>query len=1127
MTDRRWNSKGTRTWLRRGLVLSAASIGLGLAGTWLAGALVDTCQQMVNRGLSATHDLGSSLARNEFRAHSNKVQWAESILEIRGASEALEGRLVGLTWLLPRRTTEALAEVLNTYKGLPSSLPSGDPQLVGSAHQRAELQNRLRDLAGAWRRVSASLTASKPAIQRVFFCAMFAACLLLSFLAFPAVPSSDSNLRSATRYLEGMVAQMSNGEIYRSQPVAGSQKLGQLPEELAGFSESFALLARLLQGHCQVAVTVLDFLSPGVTILSGKFRILAANRSFCSLVGGTPDSVQGKPLSEVFPEAVAGLHLQDSSAGAGPGQDFVTMINGGGGARAYRARLTEILHGEGDDGVFVLMLADVTESDQHHSEHREFRKLYESILESVSEAILVVERDGSVIEANPLAARVLGLSRKELVGTKLQMFEETNWEVTGPSLSSFFSSSNWQLDGRVLKTRAVRKSGAVFSAEFVFRDLEPGGRAGYLVKLRDVTQDELADALTREQLRVVEMIARNQPVETVLATVADLVEHQMPGSYCVVMLKRGDRLVPASAPRVSAVFAESIGELSLASIVNACTAAFVEGKTILFEDIASRPAGEPLRDEALRRGIHSSLSAPVFSSEGLVVGLVAVLRPEAEEPSREHADLLQLATQLISVCVEQRELNDKLAYRAQHDALTGLQNRVSFEERLRHAILHAARYKRQLAVLSVDLDRFKLINDTLGHAAGDDVLKQLAGRLVDALRETDVVARWGGDEFVIGLMEIAGPRDAVEVAEKLVDAFRAPFDIAGRPSNVSASIGVSVFPDDGRDLEALLRHADMAMYRAKKGGRDGFYCYNAKLGETDRRRLEMERQLRGALDRGELALHYQPQIDLRTRSLVGVEALLRWRSQHFGAVAPSIFIPIAEETGIIVPIGEWVIREACKGVKELGLAGFDDLRVAVNVSRLQFARPDLVDVVATAVEEAGIEPRQLELELTESLLMEPGDESAPRMARLRALGIRMSIDDFGTGYSCLSYLHRLPVDTLKIDQAFVQDLGESSRTSLLVESIVALSSSLGMQSIAEGVELQSQLDVISRTGCDLVQGFLFCEPLPIEELIARVREHCKDGAWRLNPPRRHRRGPAIQQPVSIHETALAGYAVAG
>ncbi len=657
---------------------------------------------------------------------------------------------------------------------------------------------------------------------------MFAACLLVLLLALTALLYADSNVRSATsnvrsaaHLLEGMVAQMSTGEIYSSKPLTRPQELGPLPEQLAGFSESFALLARLLQGHCQVAVKVLDFLSPGVTILSGNFRILAANLSFCRLVGGAPDSVQGKLLGEVFPAAIPALLLQNSPASAQRGKDFMTLIKGEASGRVYRARLTEILEGEGDDGVFVLMLADVADTERH-PDPEAFRKLYERILESVSEAILLVEKDGSVIDVSPLAARLVGLSREELAGTKIQLLQDTTSGDTEANLNSYFASSNWRLDGRVLKTRAVRKDGTVFSAEFMFKELGAGGRTGYLVKLRDVSQDELADSLSHERLRVIELIARNQPLETVLASVADLVEHQMPGSCCVVMRKQGDRLVPAIASRMPVAFVESLGDFAFDAVVTAHTAAFAEGRTVLFDDIAGRPAGEPLREEALRRGIHSSLSAPVISSEGLVVGLIAAFRPETEGPSGEHSDLLQLASQLVSVCIEQRELNGQLAYRAQHDALTGLLNRLSFEERVRHAIAQAARYKRRLAVLSVDLDRFKLVNDTLGHAAGDELLKQLAARLVECLRETDIVARWGGDEFVIGLMEIGDRRDVGAVAEKLLDALRTPFDVSGHLSTVSASIGVSVFPDDGRDLDALVRHADTAMYRAKQAGRNGF-----------------------------------------------------------------------------------------------------------------------------------------------------------------------------------------------------------------------------------------------------------------------------------------------------------------
>ena len=1104
--------------MRAGLVLSAACNVLGLAGIWHIAALVDTCQSHVNRGLSASHYIESSLAKGESGAPSKDRQWAQGISELRGASRALQGRLGFLSWLLPQGTSDAITEAIRRYEDVASSLPAGGPQLASSALERRDLQNKMDELAGAWLRVSMSLTASKPAIQWMFFGATYVACLLLMLLSVAIERYADSNVRSAAHFLEGMVAQVSNGDVFRSGPPTGPQESDPLPEQLACFSDSFALLARLLQGQRQVAAKVLDFLSPGVTLLSGKFLILAANQSFCRLVGGTPDSVQGQHLGEVFPEAIPRLLLQDSSAGARRGKDFVTLIKGEACGRVYRARLTEILHGEGDDSVFVLMLADVADTE-HEADPGDFRKLYERMLESVSEAILLVERDGSVIDVSPLAAKLVGLSREELVGTKLQSLQETTSAGTETTLDSCLSSSNCQLDGRVLKTRAARKDGTVFSAEFVFTEFEAGGRAGYFVKLRDVTPDELADALSRERLRVIELIAQNQPLKTVLTSVADLVQQQMPGSYCVVMLKREDRLIPATTARMPAAFVESLGDFTLNAAITVCIDDFVKERKILFDEVAGHPTWGPLREEALRCGIHSSSFAPVLSSEGLVVGLIAVYRREAEGPSEEHSDLLQLASHLVSVCIEQQELNSQLTYRAQHDALTGLLNRDTFEERLRPAIAQSARHNRRLAVLSVDLDRFKVVNDTLGHAAGDALIRQLAARLVACLRETDTVARWGGDEFVIGLMEIADRRDAKVVAKKLLEALRTPFDVSGHVSTVSASIGISVFPEDGRDLDTLVRHADTAMYRAKQAGRSGFRCYDRKLGGADQLRFEMETQLQGALDRGEFTLHYHPQLDLRTRSLVGMEALLRWRNPQLGKIPPTTFIPIAEESGAIVRIGEWVIREACRQIKELGLAGFNDLRIAVNVSRVQFVRPDFVELVAAAIRDTGIDPRLLELELTESMLLEPGDESASRMTKLRALGIMMSIDDFGTGYSCLSYLQRLPIDHLKIDRSFVEALDNSRRTSILVESIVALAASLGMLSIAEGVELPSQLDVLSATGCNLVQGHLFCRPLPMDELRTWIRRYSADGTRRPKTLAPRRRGPGIHE-LAPARTAL-------
>jgi diguanylate cyclase (GGDEF)-like protein len=466
--------------------------------------------------------------------------------------------------------------------------------------------------------------------------------------------------------------------------------------------------------------------------------------------------------------------------------------------------------------------------------------------------------------------------------------------------------------------------------------------------------------------------------------------------------------------------------------------------------------------------------------------MIDVHRPESREPSEAEIELFRLASRFASVSIEQSELNSELAYRAQHDPLTGLLNRASFEQRMVRTVAHASRYGRRVGFLSLDLDRFKIINDMLGHAAGDELITQLARRLSSCFRETDFVARWGGDEFVVGLTEIGEPQDAHKAAAKLLDTLKAPFQLGGREITTTASIGVSVFPDDGPDLETLIRRADTAMYRAKRNGRNGFHCYNAGIGEMDRRRLEMEAHLRIALERGEFSLSYQPQVDLRTGALGGLEALLRWHNTELGPIPPSTFIPIAEESGFIIQIGDWVVRQACKQIKEFERSGCGPIRVAVNVSGIQFSRGDFVDVVAQAIEDAKIESRFLELELTESFLMEPCNGADTRMESLRALGVKISIDDFGTGFSSLSSLHQLPIDCLKIDQSFVRGLGESPRAPVFVGSILALAKSLGIVTIAEGVESKEQLDVLRESGCDLVQGYLLGVPLSPSQIISRL-----------------------------------------
>jgi len=448
---------------------------------------------------------------------------------------------------------------------------------------------------------------------------------------------------------------------------------------------------------------------------------------------------------------------------------------------------------------------------------------------------------------------------------------------------------------------------------------------------------------------------------------------------------------------------------------------------------------------------------------------------------------------------------------ALRDPLTGLANRAGFEDHLKRAIARVRRDPHPLGVLCIDLDHFKRVNDTLGHAVGDKLLQQVARRLEGCLRETDIVARWGGDEFLVGLPELADRRDAVRIAEKLADALRSAFEVDGHGIVVSGTIGVSLYPDDGQDHALLCENADRAMYRAKAEGRGRVACYAPELGEIARERLELEQHLRTALDKGELVLFYQPQFDLKTRKLAGLEALLRWRHPEYGVLRPDRFLSMAEDSGLIVPIGVWTLEAVCRQVRGIQNLGCKPIEIAVNVSRPQFFRPDFEETVQRAVREAGIEPASLVLELTEGLVMKDLNQSRQKTENLRKFGVHVSIDDFGAGGASLSLLQRLPIDSLKIDRCFIQELGASRRSLELVDSIIRLARGLGVAAVAEGVETIPQLKALRSLGCDLAQGYLFGMPLPAGDIWRWMSHDRVPGAVRprsLMPPDRNPVGVA-------------------
>lgn len=438
--------------------------------------------------------------------------------------------------------------------------------------------------------------------------------------------------------------------------------------------------------------------------------------------------------------------------------------------------------------------------------------------------------------------------------------------------------------------------------------------------------------------------------------------------------------------------------------------------------------------------------------------------------------------------LDQARLNARLTRQAYHDALTQLPNRALFDDRLRQALAHAQRFHHRVAVFLLDFDRFKVINDCLGHAIGDQLLVAIANRLRDCVRQGHTLARFGGDEFTLILPNIDQPRDALPLAQSIVQAFHRPVQCEGHEMQLTASIGICVYPEDGEEPGTLIRNADMAMYQAKERGGNRYQFFSSDLGRRFAERLRLERLLNKALERNEFQLYYQPQIN-RHHRLVGVEALLRWRQPELGSIPPETFIPIAEETGLILPLGEWVVIEACRQASRWQRSGMEPLRVSVNLSPRQFHLPDLARFVDEKLRETGLEPHNLGLEITETGIMEDRIGTIRTLKTLDEMGVYLSIDDFGTGYSSLGYLKRFPIDALKIDRSFVRDIQVNRDDSVLTAAIIYLAHSLNVEVVAEGVETVEQHRILSEYGCDYVQGFLFGKPMEADKLEAFARSY--------------------------------------
>ncbi len=669
------------------------------------------------------------------------------------------------------------------------------------------------------------------------------------------------------------------------------------------------------------------------------------------------------------------------------------------------------------------------------------RRLAQFCIDHAAIGILRLDADGRILMANERARQSLGYASEELRERSL------------PDLDPNLTENLWRqrrcaLDGRerlTFESVHRRRDGTLFPVEVTLNRLAYEGQSLYFAFVYDIADRKLYE----EEMRKLSTAVAQSPASVILTDPWGRIEYVNPKFTLIT----GYTLDEVRGRNPSLMKSGETSE---------------EEYRRLWETIT---AGGEWRGEFHNRRKDGSL---FWESAA-----ISAIRDEFGAISH----FLAVKEDI----TERKVYEEQLRHLATHDELTGLANRTLLLDRLEQAIHYAQRSRRLVAVLLLDLDRFKVLNDSLGQSVGDELLFSAAQRLRAVVREMDSVARLGGDEFVILLGELAGEDDVGPVARKVLEHLTLPYQLGARDLTVTASLGISLYPRDGQDAETLLRNADVAMYRAKEeGGCFRFYApeMNLRVMET----LEMEADLRRALEREEFCLHYQPKVALATGKIYGAEALLRWRHPERGMVAPGMFIPLAEETGLILPIGEWVLGEVCAQLRRWRDEGLPLLPVAANLSARQFRREGLADTARRFLRERDLEPGLLEMELTESMIMRDPQAAAATMRQFKDLGVSLALDDFGTGYSSLNYLRRFPVDSLKIDRSFIGDAADDPSAAAVVTSIVAIAHSLGLQAVAEGVETRRQLDFLRQCGCDSFQGFYFSRPLPAEDFAALARQ---------------------------------------
>ena len=710
----------------------------------------------------------------------------------------------------------------------------------------------------------------------------------------------------------------------------------------------------------------------------------------------------------------------------------------------------------------------------------EHEERYRMATEAAIDAILILDENGEITYANPSVEYIFGYSPAEIVGRDITLLMPEFLRDEGVAtlkhrLSGGQAYATWDR----IEASALHKNGREMLLEISLGKFQYSNRNLFAGILRDITERKKMQLMCTGQNQLLEMIALGVPVEEVLEKLIRLIESQTPGMLGSVLLldEDGIHVRHGAAPNLPIAYIKAVDGQPIGPCAGSCGTAMYTGKTVIVTDILVDPLWKNYRDVAIQHGLRACWSTPIFSSTGKMMGSFAMYYIEPRCPQPDDLRLAELASHIAGIAIERKENEDRIRHIAHHDALTGLPNRTLLQEYLNQTIAHARRHQSLVALLFIDLDNFKRINDSLGHHVGDLLLQGAARRLQGCLRKDDMLARLGGDEFVIGLSSLRHTEEAARVAGKALKALETPFEADGHALHMSGSIGISLYPTDGKNAATLMRAADTAMYHAKEIGRGNYQFFTQDLNIAIQHRLTLENQLRQAVRHGDLTLHYQPQVHMQNRRIFSAEALLRWDHAERGMVPPEQFISIAEESGLILQIGEWVLREACAQLERWRADGHVDMCISVNLSARQIFQPGFSELVARILREFNIPASALDLEITETMLMQPGEENMRALMQLSEMGIQLSVDDFGIGYSSLSYLKRFPIHALKIDRSFVSGIGKDQNDMAITSAIMGMAKGLHLKVVAEGVETAEQASFLKSIGCKSAQGYYYCMPL--------------------------------------------------